>query len=147
MEYKFTIKERPIPKKNNPIVRVIPRRGAKRCHYCNNWTKTRYIVSQPAEYRKYEANSVMEVINQKNKMRLRMITEEVHCQVLYWLKDWRGKPDLINLEEATADILQRATVIKDDNQIKNWDGSRIMGVDKENPRVEITLKTLEANNG
>lgn len=145
MEYKFTISGRPIPKKNNPVVRVIPRQGAKKCPYCGNWTKVRYIVSfKNKRYAKYELSAIAQLRDQKNKQRIRIIEKEVHCMAKYWLEDLKGSKDLVNLKEATADLLQGATIIENDNQIKNWDGSRIMGVDKENPRQEITLRMNEA---
>lgn len=46
---------------------------------------------------------------------------------------------MINLEEATADILEAAGIIANDRNIVSWDGSRIAGVDGKNPRVEIEL--------
>lgn len=46
---------------------------------------------------------------------------------------------MINLEEATADILERAGIIINDRNIVSWDGSRIVGIDKQNPRVEIEI--------
>ena len=64
---------------------------------------------------------------------------EVHVRALYWLPDNRSKPDLINLEEATADILEAAGIVANDRLIVNWDGSRIAGIDKYNPRVEIEI--------
>jgi Holliday junction resolvase RusA-like endonuclease len=143
MEYKFTIPGRPIPKKNNPVVRVIPRRGAEKCPCCGNWTKFRFKVSQPKRYRDYESRSIFKLRDQKNRMRLRTIRNRINCKALFWLEDLRGHPDLHNLEEATADILQRSTVIADDNLIASWDGSKIMGVNRNNPRVEITIKEKE----
>jgi len=64
---------------------------------------------------------------------------EVSCQ--YWLKDKR-KTDLTNLLAATHDILQKARIIEDDALIVSVDGSRIVGVDKVNPRVEILIKAV-----
>lgn len=55
------------------------------------------------------------------------------------MPDRRSRPDLINLEEATADILERAGIIINDRNIVSWDGSRIVGIDKQNPRVEIEI--------
>lgn len=133
-----------MPKKNNPIVRIIPRRGAKRCPYCGNWTKFRALISfKNKRYSKYEEDAVSQVVDYKNEHRIRMITKNVHCIALYWLKDLRGRPDLNNHTEATADILEKATLIEDDNQIKSWDGSRIMGVDRDYPRVEVILRINE----
>ncbi len=62
----------------------------------------------------------------------------VNLQAVYWLRDKR-QPDLLNLLAGTADLLQAARVIADDKQIISLDGSRIAGIDKANPRVEITL--------
>jgi Holliday junction resolvase RusA-like endonuclease len=61
---------------------------------------------------------------------------EVTC--LYWLKDARV-PDLCNLLAATHDILEHCGIIDNDKNIISVDGSRIAGIDRENPRVEITI--------
>ena len=58
----------------------------------------------------------------------------------YWLPDKRWWPDLVGLLQATSDILQAAGLIDNDRNIISYDGSRIMGLDKANPRVEITIK-------
>jgi len=68
-------------------------------------------------------------------------TGRVAVKALYWMPDKR-RPDLINLEEATADILEAAGIIDNDRNIVSWDGSRIVGVDKENPRAEITIEEV-----
>jgi Holliday junction resolvase RusA-like endonuclease len=47
----------------------------------------------------------------------------VRVRALYYFKDGR-QADLINLEQATADILQKAGVLHDDKYIVSWDGSR-----------------------
>ena len=52
----------------------------------------------------------------------------------------KARPDLLNLEQATADILQKAGVIENDKNIYSFDGSRIAGVDKANPRTEIIIE-------
>jgi len=49
-------------------------------------------------------------------------------------------PDLLNLLQATADILEKARVIDNDKDIVSFDGSRITGIDKLNPRTEITIE-------
>lgn len=59
------------------------------------------------------------------------------------MPDNRSKPDLINLEEATADILEVAGVVENDRNIVSWDGSRIMGIDRDNPRVEIEIQEVQ----
>ena len=52
----------------------------------------------------------------------------------------KRRPDLLNLEQATADILEKARVIENDRNIISFDGSRIVGIDKENPRCEIIIE-------
>jgi Holliday junction resolvase RusA-like endonuclease len=68
-----------------------------------------------------------------------MITDKISLKALYYLKDKRI-PDLINLLQATCDILEKARVIENDKNIISFDGSRIIGVDKANPRVEIKIE-------
>lgn len=57
----------------------------------------------------------------------------------YYLADWKNWPDLVGLLQATSDILQDAAIISDDMWIADYNGSHIVGFDKENPRVEITI--------
>jgi len=60
-------------------------------------------------------------------------------KILYYMPT-KARPDLLNLEQATADILQKAGVIENDKNIYSFDGSRIAGVDKANPRTEILIE-------
>ena len=56
----------------------------------------------------------------------------------------RRKCDLVNLLQATSDILVKYGVLEDDNYtiITNYDGSSVE-YDKENPRVEINIISKE----
>lgn len=56
----------------------------------------------------------------------------------------RRRVDLVNLQEATLDILVRYGILIDDNSnvVVSMDGSRVY-YDKENPRTEITLTEVE----
>ena len=56
----------------------------------------------------------------------------------------RRRVDLVNLIEATTDILVKARVLEDDHCriVAGHDGSRVV-YDKENPRAEITITALE----
>ena len=65
----------------------------------------------------------------------------VQMTCLYWMKD-RRKADLLNLLAATSDILEKAGIIENDVLVESVDGSRIVGIDKGNPRVEITIAEL-----
>ena len=55
----------------------------------------------------------------------------------------RRKVDLVNLLEATSDILVRGGVIIDDNSrvVAGYDGSRVL-YDKQRPRVEIRITDM-----
>ena len=67
------------------------------------------------------------------------IIGEISLQILYYMPT-KARPDLLNLEQATADILEKARVIENDKNIVSFDGSRIAGIDKENPRTEIIIE-------
>ena len=70
------------------------------------------------------------------------IIDKINLQALYYMPDKRI-PDLLNLLQATADILEKARVIDNDKNIISFDGSRIIGVDKTNPRTEIIIERRE----
>ena len=55
----------------------------------------------------------------------------------------RRRVDLLNLLEATLDILVDARILEDDNSniVGGHDGSRVL-YDKENPRTEIFIYPL-----
>ena len=59
---------------------------------------------------------------------------------LYWMPDRRSSPDLLGLLQATADILEKAQIIDNDRNVVSFDGSEIVGIDRENPRVEIEIE-------
>jgi len=116
---------RPITKKNSRIIR----KGGG--------------LLQSEAYRTYEEACLWQL----KQYRGEMITGPVWVKALYWLPDRRSWPDLLGLEEATADILEKDRIIANDKFIVSWDGSRIAGVARENPRVEITVKEAHLLNG
>ena len=74
----------------------------------------------------------------------------------YWLRNKAHYPDLVGLMQATADIMAddyktiygkrqliKRWLLADDRIIKRWDGTRIAGLDKDRPRVEITITPME----
>jgi Holliday junction resolvase RusA-like endonuclease len=69
------------------------------------------------------------------------IIEPVQVSFLFYCKDAR-KRDLCNLIQCPADLLQQAGIIENDCLIQSLDGSRIMGIDKDNPRTEITINEI-----
>lgn len=76
-------------------------------------------------------------IPQSAKKRL-SAPQNVKC--VYYMKTHR-RVDLVNLLEATCDILVHYGVLEDDNSkiVVSHDGSRVL-YDKENPRAEIEIE-------
>lgn len=72
----------------------------------------RPFVIQSAAYRKYEEDCLKQLMAYRGEM----ITGDVWVKALYHMPD-RRQPDLLNLEEATADILEKARVIANDKFI------------------------------
>ena len=66
-----------------------------------------------------------------------------NVQCVYY-RDSNRRVDLGNLLAATCDILVNAGILPDDNfkVIASHDGSRVL-VDKQNPRVEITITEVK----
>ena len=66
-----------------------------------------------------------------------------NVQCLYFMPT-RRKVDLVNLQEATLDVLVHYGILMDDNSnvVVSMDGSRVF-YDKENPRTEITITEIK----
>lgn len=106
-------------------------------------------------YRKYEKLCRENINLMRYKMRLPHFAGPVRMQVKYYLESAAHWPDLVGLEQATADILSDEYrvidhkkrlickwLLSDDRIIKNWDGSKIAGIDRANPRTEIIIVPL-----
>jgi Holliday junction resolvase RusA-like endonuclease len=65
-------------------------------------------------------------------------------KALYYLPHKGGMPDLVGLLQGTCDILEKGGVVDNDRQIVGFDGSRIAGFDRLNPRTEIVLEPVRA---
>lgn len=122
--YAATIPGEPRTKKNS---QMIARNGARR------------ILLQSAAYRAYETHSIYIIHNKTDIDELTIIDYPVNVECVYYRSN-RRRVDLVNLEEATLDVLVKAGVLKDDcfTIVQSMDGSRVE-IDKENPRVEITI--------
>ena len=66
----------------------------------------------------------------------------VNLRCLYYMPTRRAV-DLVNLLEATCDVLVSAGILKDDNSsiVISHDGSRVL-YDKERPRTEIYIESV-----
>ena len=130
---KLTLTGRPITKKNSQI--PIRTKSGK------------FFIIQSKQYREYEKNCLIQIKEQfpwQISTALHPgipVTGKVSLKALYYMPD-RRLPDLLNLLQATANIVEKAGVIENDKDIVSFDGSRIMGVDKENPRVEIYIEEM-----
>jgi len=118
---KLILKGRPATKKNSQRI-------------CLAKNGRRFII-QSKLYLEYEKSCLWQL---KSQYRGGTIKGKIAVKLLYWLKD-RRLPDLLNLEQATCDILEKAKVIENDKNIESFDGSRRMGIDKDDPRCEIEI--------
>jgi Holliday junction resolvase RusA-like endonuclease len=118
---KLILTGRPITKKNSQ--RIV------------NPGKHRPFLIQSKQYLDYEKSCLWQITGQYYGD---TITDNISLKALYWMPT-KAFPDLANLLGATCDILEKAKVISNDKNIISFDGSRIMGKDKDNPRVEIEL--------
>lgn len=117
----FTIPLVPVTKKNsNQII-------------LNKQTGKRQIIPSK-KYREYE-----EACGYFVKGKGLKIAEPVTVRCLYFMPTKR-RVDLVNLMEATHDILVKYEVLADDNSkiIYSVDGSRVL-YDKDNPRTEVEI--------
>lgn len=90
-------------------------------------------------YEQYEKVALIQLA------RVQAVHGPVSVLCRYYLQDRKSWPDLVGLLQATSDILQAAGVIDDDKYIVNYDGSEIAGLDKDNPRAEITITPINKN--
>jgi len=118
---KLTIEGRPVTKKNHSRIITNPHTGKP-------------MVIQSKQYVQYEADALKQLHKPAEPVRT-----AVNAQYRYYMPTAR-KCDLVNLVQATNDILVKAGIIEDDNYaiVASHDGSGVE-VDKDNPRVEITL--------
>jgi len=115
---------RPITKKNHQQM-VVAGNGRK-------------FLIQSKAYRLYEKDCLKQLMYlYKGKT----IEGKLSMKALYYMPT-KARPDLLNLLQATSDIIEKAKVIENDKNIYSFDGSRIMGKDKDNPRVEILLEEV-----
>lgn len=109
-------------------------------------------------YKRYEKNCREAINLLRYRMKLPHFDKGVRMQVRYFLENQAHWPDLVGLMQATADILsdEYKTInhkkqfvckwlLSDDRIIKNWDGTCIAGIDKNNPRAEIIIIPIQTS--
>lgn len=120
---RIIIKGTPITKKNSQRIFKRPKGG--------------YFIKPSEKYEQYEEMALWQL------PRLRKpIDTPVNVRCVYYMPTHQ-KVDLVNLLEATCDILVKGGVLTDDNCniVVSHDGSRRL-VDRQNPRVEITIEEI-----
>ena len=102
-----------------------------------NKAVNRSFIIPSKQFREYELNCGLYLMYAKKG-----IDHPVNIKCVYYMKTKR-KVDLVNLQEATLDVLVKYGVIKDDNSniVVSMDGSRV-DYDKDNPRTEIWIEDL-----
>lgn len=130
----LTIYGRPSTGKNGATLVPVLRKG--------KWM--RLMVKKPA-LKRWEAQAMRQVTG---KHRLN-IDYPVNVKIEVWTQENR-RSDLVGYIQAVLDFLVKALVLKDDSGWNepiavSYDGSRIVGVDRKNPRVQITISKYEAN--
>ena len=98
----------------------------------------RPFVAPSKEFQIYQEKCLWQI-----KTPQRSISEAVNVKAVYYMPN-RRRVDLVNLLEATDDILVRAGVLDDDRAtiVAAHDGSRVL-LDRLHPRVEIAITRLE----
>lgn len=96
----------------------------------------RAFIAPSAAYKAYERDCLRQI----SGLYRAGLVEPVNLKAVYYMPT-RRRVDLVNLLEATNDILVHAGVLADDHSgvIVSHDGSRVR-YDKGNPRVEITIE-------
>lgn len=120
---KFTIYGNPITKKNTPriVTKKLP-----------NGKSIPFILPSEA-YVKYEKDAKQYI------PKIDTINYPIILKCNYFMETKR-KCDLVNLLQASCDVLVKYKVLEDDNYtiISSFDGSSV-DYDKDNPRVEIEI--------
>ena len=121
---KIVIKGRPATKKNSQRLILV---------------KGRMIPIPSKPYAAWEKDALKQITGSYRFC----IDYPVNVCVQVW--PWRdGRADLVGYIQAALDMLVKAKVLADDSAWKprivvGHDGSAIVGIDKKNPRVEITI--------
>jgi len=99
----------------------------------------RPMVVQGDRYKQYEYSCRWQLEPRRGIITRALPAPPYNVQCVYY-RDSARRVDLGNLLAATCDILVNAGILPDDNFkiIAGHDGSRVL-VDKQNPRVEITI--------
>ncbi len=132
MQIDITIPFPPVTKKNHPQI-ITKKSGGKSVP----------VLLPSKQYVAYE-KKCLEHLAGVTRKQTAPIDYPVNVKAIYYMQTHRIV-DRTNLDQALHDILVRASILKDDNSriIAGTDGSRVR-YDKEYPRTEVTITTMEA---
>ena len=130
MRIEFTLKVKPRTKKNHGQL-VTLKTG-------------RQIMLPSKAYKEFEKESLMQLKTMTIPYTKNPIDYPVNLKCIFY-KDRDYKADLAGYLQAIQDMLVKAEIIKDDNHkiIASTDGSRVK-LDKENPRIEVDITSVES---
>ena len=100
----------------------------------------RLVIKTRPRWNTYKAYAAGHCVARRQRLGRTPLHGLLHVVVRYYPRDRSHWPDLSGLHEVIGDILEAGGVIHDDQQIRNWDGSRIMEPDRGNPREEIWIR-------
>lgn len=128
---KFTISGEPRTKKNSQNI-------------FRNAKTGKTFISTSKLYKEFASQCKSELKEVTSKIK-EPINYPINIQCVYYRSSMR-RVDLVNLQEATLDILTENGIIEDDNRniVYSMDGSRVY-YDKEEPRTEITISKIKDN--
>lgn len=119
----FTASGNPPSKSNSYRIVTIPNRGAS--------------LAKSSELKRWEELFALQIPPEAKRLN---IEKTMRVEMDAYFPSWRS--DLDNVTKAPLDVLQRHGVIKNDNRIIELYCRKF--IDKENPRLEIKIKTLGA---
>jgi len=133
----FTINGDPKPKKNNPIPVIYKDKYHPEKQFFKHMERGFRVLILPSSiFTKYQKHAL------KNIPKVNVPYTQINLRVLYY-RETKRRIDLVNLQEATCDILVKAGLIEDDNSqcVPSMDGSRVL-YDKKHPRAEIYIERV-----
>ena len=148
--FSFTLFGQPATKKNSASLFRVKIKGKN---------QYRPIITPSDFFKSYQTECRKQLLKLKCELKfLPHYTMPVRLVCKYYLTNKAHYPDLIGLMQATADIISNADsnssksgeiackwLLSDDRIIKSWDGTEIAGLDKNNPRTEISIIPLETD--
>lgn len=102
------------------------------------WAGGRQRVLPSKPFEDWNKGAQWQIAKWKSENRhTKPIESSVNCRAIFYRDAERG--DAVGYYQSIADALQEAGIIKNDSQVKSWDGSRLRK-DALNPRIELIIE-------